>query len=281
MKIGAHVSAAGGVSNAPKNAAALGLECFQFFSRPPQSGRTPELSDDEVRRFRGACDGHGFDECFIHAPYIINLASAERRIRDNSVRLLREELERGSRLGVTGMMTHLGSARDVGQETALQSVAEGLRRILDDYDGPTRLIIENSAGAGMIIGDEFEEISDILDRIGDSRVGVCLDTAHALASGYDLRTPETVAETMERFDRTIGLGRLLVIHTNDSKIELGGHKDLHEHIGLGHIGLAGFRSILANPAFADLCLILETPVDGVADDIKTLKSIRQAVWKGK
>ncbi|HTM68758.1 MAG TPA: deoxyribonuclease IV [Candidatus Binatia bacterium] len=274
MLFGAHVSASGGVSNAPKNAAALGLECFQFFSRPPQGGRVGPLDPAEITAFLKACDEHGLEHWYIHAPYVINLASKETRIRESSIGLLRGELDRGSLLKTYAVMFHPGSASGVGEEEGMKLVIEGVKKILHGYKGTTRFLVEISAGAGMVIGDTFEEVAAILDGVDDERLGVCFDTAHAFASGYDLRTPEAVAKTMKAFDKAIGLERLEMSHCNDSKVGLGDRRDRHEHIGKGMIGLDGFRAIVGSPAFKKVNLILETNPDEVAQDLETLHRLR-------
>lgn len=274
MLFGAHVSAAGGLSNAPKNAAVLGLECFQFFSRPPQGGRVSPIAPEDATAFLKACEDHGFASYYIHAPYIINLASKETRIRESSISLLRGELDRGSILKTYGLMFHPGSASGVGEEEGLKLVIEGIKKILRGYKGTTRFLVEISAGAGMVIGDTFEEVAAILDGVEDERMGVCFDTAHAFASGYDLRTAEAVAKTMRAFDKTIGLERLEMSHCNDSKVALGERRDRHEHIGKGFIGLDGFRAIIGSKAFKDVNLILETNPDEVAQDLVTLHELR-------
>lgn len=275
MLLGAHVSASGGLFNAPKNAAELGLECFQFFSRPPQGGKVNPIAKEDALAFLRACDGHGLSSWYIHAPYVINLASKEARIRASSVEILRGELERGSLLKTAAMMFHPGSASGVGEEQGLALVVEGIKKILKGYKGTTRLLIEISAGAGMVMGDRFEEVRAMLDGVDDGRLGVCFDTAHAFASGYDLRTSAAVAATMKEFDRVVGLGSLELSHCNDSKVDLGERKDRHEHIGKGMIGAAGFDAIVRSPAFKDVNLILETPPDEVAQDLAALKRFRE------
>lgn len=274
MLFGAHVSAAGGLFNAPKNAAALGLECFQFFSRPPQGGKVGPIAKDAAQAFLDECATHGLERWYIHAPYVINLASKEERIRASSVEILRGELERGTLLKTQAMMFHPGSAAGVGEEEGLALVVDGMKKILKGYAGTTRLLIEVSAGAGMVMGDTFEEVSAMLDGVDDERVGVCFDTAHAFASGYDLRDAGTVAATMKAFDKTIGLKRLELSHCNDSKVGLGERKDRHEHLGLGYIGKDGFAAIVASKAFANVNLILETPPEEVHKDVAILKKLR-------
>ncbi|MFC1638673.1 deoxyribonuclease IV [Patescibacteria group bacterium] len=277
MKIGAHVSAAGGLHNAPQNAAEEKLECFQMFSRPPQGGPAPKLGPDEIRLFEEAMAERGFDECYVHTPYVLNLAHKEKATRRRTVGIIRTDLDRATLLGCPSIMTHLGSASGIGDEAlGRELVAEGVTAILDGYAGTARLLLEISAGAGMIIGDRFEEMAEILDRVGDERVGICFDTAHAFASGYDLRDEAAVQATLKEFDRHIGLDRLELTHINDSKVELGTRKDRHEHIGEGHIGQAGFEALMRQPAFARINWILETP-DDRSGDVKLLKKMRDQI----
>ena len=168
MRIGAHISAAGGLWNAPLNAAKLGLECFQFFSRPPQGGRISTIADDVAEKFISLCKEHDFANYYIHAPYIVNLASKEERIRNNTVEIIRGELDRGTVLKARAMMTHLGSASSIGDPVqGVKLTIEGIRRILDGYEGATQLLLEISAGAGMVIGARFEEMAEILEGVGD------------------------------------------------------------------------------------------------------------------
>ena len=275
MKFGAHVSMAGGIQNAPLNAAKLGCEVFQMFSRSPQGGPASVLTPAIVQEFRSNCEEHHLSQWVIHAPYYINFASGEARIRKSSIRIIREELERGSLIGASYVMFHPGSARDVGEAEAMKHCIDGIKKVYDGYKGTTQLLIEISAGAGMVIGDTFEELAELLTGVDHPELGICFDTAHAFASGYDLRTKKAVDETFASFDNLIGLSRLKMSHCNDSKIELGGHKDRHEHLGKGFIGKEGFEALVAYKKFqSDFLLILETEPDGVEEDLKILKKIR-------
>lgn len=276
MKLGAHVSIAGGVQNAPKNAGGIGCEIFQMFSRSPQGGPAPELTPEVVKAFREACEEYKQEAWYIHAPYYINLASGEARIRQNSVRIIREELERGSTLGATAVMTHLGSAKDMGEEQAFEVVLEGVKKIFDGYTGKAKFLVEIAAGAGMVIGDTFEELGEIVHAT-HGKAGICFDTQHAFASGYDLRTKESVAEVAKEFSEKVGFGHLLVSHCNDSMVEFESHKDRHEHIGKGKIGKEGFHALFANAHFGKINYLLETEPDGVKEDLKTLKAIRASL----
>lgn len=277
MNIGSHISAAGDLALAPERAAAEGCECFQFFSRPPQGGPAKPISPELAQRFQDACTAHGQQTSYIHAPYYINLASANPRVYHGSIEVVRQELERGSQLGVKALMIHTGSAKELGEEAGLAKAIEGIAEIMKGYKGTTRFLLEIAAGAGAIIGDRFEEIALLLDHKLTKKydIGVCFDTAHAFASGYDLRTPAGVADTFKQFEKIIGRERLTVIHANDSKVELGARKDRHDHIGQGHIGEAGFASIVAYAQKHAIDMVTETPKDGTEQaDIKLLQKLR-------
>lgn len=277
MHFGAHVSIAGGFANAPKNAADLGCEVFQFFSRSPRGGPAPAITNEGVRTFREACERHEQRAWYIHTPYYVNLASAKTTVRSATVRIIREELERGTMLGAEAIMTHLGSAKDVGEKEGTLLVLEGLRRILKGYTGTTMLLLEISAGSGLVVGDTFEELAIFLSSLRSKRVGICFDTQHAFASGYDLRTPAAVKKTFDAFDRIIGLEQLKLSHCNDSKPTLGSHVDRHDHLGKGEIGIEGFRAIVREPRLKKLNLILETPTEeGMKKDLAFLKKLRSA-----
>lgn len=279
MRFGAHVSIAGGVQEAPKNAAAIGCEVFQMFSRSPRGGPAPLLTKDVVAAFRTACEEHRQAAWYIHTPYYINLASGKATIRNASVRVIREELERGTALGATAVMTHIGSAKDMEEREAHKLVVQGLKKIMEGYKGTTQFLLEISAGAGMVIGDTFEELGELLRAVKDN-VAICFDTQHAFGSGYDLRTPQTVSTTLAAFDNAIGLEHLRASHCNDSLVPLASHKDRHEHIGKGEIGLNGFRAIFGNRHFRKIDFLLETEPGGVVDDMKLLKKLRSEVVKG-
>jgi deoxyribonuclease-4 len=274
MRYGLHVSAAGGLENAPLSAGELGLTTFQFFTRPPQGSFVRPITTEAVAKFRAACEAGGFDRYYVHAPFILNLASVEARIRDNSVAILKTELERASALGAYAVMFHPGSAASVGSdEEGERLVIEGLRAILKGYKGSARLLVEISAGAGMVVGDTFEEVGRLLAGAAHDDLGVCFDTAHAFASGYDLRTEDAVASVMKRFDKHVGFDRMPVTHLNDSKVPLGAHKDRHEHLGDGEIGLDGIRALLAHKQFGKLDMVMETEDDKWAQDLERLRAM--------
>lgn len=284
QRVGLHVSAAGGVEKAPQNAKEFGAECFQFFSRSPRGGKSLVISEAQAKLFRQRCEGYGL-ESYIHTPYYINFASKNNRIYYGSIAAVREELQRGSPLGVKYVVTHLGSAKDhfpPGQETtevppsAIKQAIQGLKKIFESTPKFTsQLLLEISAGAGAVLGDQFEELAALLGGLSRDDVHVCLDTCHLFASGYDLRTSEALNHTMDQFKKLIGLSHLKLVHINDSKKELGGRRDLHEHIGHGHIGENGFKALLQHPDFQKVNFILETKHDPlIHHDIKFLKANR-------
>ena len=277
MPIGAHVSAAGGLFNGPKNAGGIGCETFQFFSRPPQGGNVKAISEEDQKLFREEMKKQKLQSCYIHGPYVINLASEKSSTRANSVRLLREELERGSLLGVKGMMFHPGSAKEVGAEAGTKFVIEGLNKILDGYKGSCQLLIEISAGAGAVMGATFEELAAFVDGAERGKeIGICFDTQHAFGSGYDFRTPELLDAMIKKFDKIVGLKKLVASHLNDSKVEFNSHKDRHEHIGKGLIGKEAIKRFVQHPKLQHIDLLLETPLDEErTGEVKLLKK-----WRG-
>ncbi len=275
MKFGVHVSAAGGIQHVPEHAHRLGCACFQLFSRSPRGGRQP-LTDEMVKGFRQGCREFGYaaEDIVIHAPYYLNLASPDRRIQRNSVRIVREELERADALGIGFVVTHLGSAMDRPEAEGRKSAAASLAEIVRGWRGEGRLLLEFSAGAGAIIGDTFEEVGEIMAQSGED-FGICLDTCHVFASGCELRTPAAVKAMLADFDRHLGLERLKIVHANDSVFGLGSHKDRHAAIGKGEIGEAGFRALLGFPELRKVNWILETPKDSDKDDVRNLETIRR------
>ncbi len=274
MNFGAHVSISGGITNAPSRAYKLGCECFQIFSRSPQGGKSPKLDDKTVEGFLTECSKYNFYNYYIHTPYYINLASKNPQIRLDSQSIIKEEIKRGSVIGAKYVVTHLGSAKDLGEAQGLRMVIDGLKQALDTNTYQTKLLIENSAGQGYTIGGKFERLSEILDKVGNSELGVCLDTAHLFASGYDISNEGAVINIIDKFSSIVGLHRLKLLHGNDSKVGLGERKDRHEHIGKGKIGIEGFRAIVNEPRLKDIDIIIETPLEKVADDIENLKRLK-------
>lgn len=280
MKIGAHVSAAGGIFNAPVNAAKLDCETFQVFSRSPQGGPAPKLTSEVVAKFKAEMQRLKLTDFVIHAPYYINYASTTPRIRYGSISIIRDELERGTLLGASAVVTHLGSTKDAGPKLGFHKTWRGIQRVLDGYKGTTQLLLEGSAGAGDQVGGTFEQLGELLKKIESvpkykGKVNICLDTCHVFAAGYDLRTAKDVQATLKLFDAKVGLKRLKLIHANDSKFSLNDHRDRHEHIGQGAIGQTGFATLLKHPKMKHVDVIIETPWDTTYQkDLQLLKKLR-------
>ena len=275
MKFGTHVSIAGGLDKAPERAYKLGCECFQLFTRSPRGGQPSRLDDEVIDNFLTDCDKYGLENYYVHTPYFINLASKDNKVRNNSIRLIREDLERSSLLKVKSIMTHLGSSKGMEREEAVKNVAESVVKILDGYKGSSVLMLENSAGQGDTIGDTFEEVEEILRLADIDEVMVCIDTAHMFGAGYDLRDKKSLDQTIKKIEDSFGLERVMLIHGNDSKVDLGERKDRHEHIGKGKIGEEGFKAIVSDSRLKHLDIIVENPPNEVAEDIKLLKSYRK------
>src|SRR3989338_4396007 len=279
MNIGCHVSIVKGIENAPELAHKLGCEAMQIFTHSPQGGPFPEISEETARSFKENCRKFGIKNVYVHTPYFINLASKNNRIYYGSISSIRKELERASQLEAKYVMTHLGSAKDLGEEESIKKTIEGLEKIFEDYSGSAKLLIENSAGAGQIIGSDFKQIGKILETFASIKrhrmsfdTGVCLDTQHSFASGYDWRNG--FDNCIEALDKNIGLKNIKLIHSNDSLTDFNSRKDRHTHIGQGKIGLEGFEKLVAFAKENNIDMICETAYPGVIEDIKILKEMR-------
>ncbi|MEO0080638.1 MAG: deoxyribonuclease IV [candidate division WOR-3 bacterium] len=278
MRFGFHISIAGGFRNVRKRAETVGCETLQMFSRNPRGWAAAELDEADVVQFRKDMEEAELEPLFVHAPYLPNLAAAERAVAKRSVAALVEDLKRCQLLGVEFLICHVGKALGTEEERAIELVAENVNRIFEAAPNRVKLLLENTAGMGSEVGYRFEQIGTIVKKIGDKdRVGVVLDTAHAFEAGYEWRTKTGIDETLRQFDRAIGLGRLYLLHLNDSKTEFGSRVDRHWHIGQGKIGPEGFRLIVNHPLLKGLPGIMETPRTGTADDLRNLKTIRSLV----
>lgn len=277
MYFGAHVSIAGGLPNAPLNAAEIGCEVFQMFSRSPRGGWVAPLDEKIAKEFKNNCKKVNQKEWVIHAPYFIHFASANPRVKHGSISVIRQELERGTMLGASYLMTHLGTYKDLGPEKGFEILIDGIAEALKGYKGTTQLLVEISAGASNAIGSTFEEIGRIVHhpKLKKHNVGVCYDTQHGFAAGYDTRTLGTAKETLDKFDQVVGLEFLKMFHCNDSKTEFASHRDRHEHIGDGKIGLKGFKALLGDKRLSQTNFYLETEPDKVEKDLEILKKIRE------
>lgn len=273
MFFGAHVSIAGGIPNAPLNAEKIGCEVFQIFTRSPRGGAGSPCTPAIAKNFKDNCLKAGQKEWYVHTPYFVNYASGNSKIKYGSISVVREELERASMLGAKYLMTHLGSYRDLGDQKGFTQLIEGIDATLKGYTGETQFLIEISANG---IGHTFETLAEIIHhtKLKKYNIGICYDTQHGFASGYDIRTVEALSTVLKKFDQTIGLDKLKMSHCNDSKVEFNSLRDRHEHIGKGKIGKSGFEAIVNNKKLKNLNLILETEHDLIEEDLSILKKIR-------
>jgi len=275
--VGMHFSVAGKYYNAVERAHELGCNALQIFAQNPKGWRVKDLDDGEAQTFRRLVSDYGIEAVVVHTPYLINLASPDPKLAWRSRRAVKTSLERADHLGAQFVVTHIGSARGRDLDDALKTVSRGLDEVLSqEYDAP--LLLENSAGSGHIIGHTVAELARIIERCKSAdRLYVCLDTAHAFAAGYDVVAAHGLESTLDELDRLIGIDRLKVVHVNDTKVALGSHVDRHYHIGMGNIGMEGFRNIVNHPKLAHLPFILETPVDDSCDDECNLRTFRSLI----
>jgi len=260
--IGAHVSAAGGVENAPKRAHEIGAKAFALFTKNQRQWEWPPLTDENITGFKKNCEelGYSMDYVMPHDSYLINLGHPEQDQLEKSRNAFLDEMQRCEQLGIKLLNFHPGShLDDITVEECLKRNAESLNWALDKTQGVTA-VIENTAGQGTNTGYTFEHLAAIIEGVEDkSRVGVCIDTCHAFAAGYDLSTEEGYKLMMGEFEQTVGFEYLKGMHLNDSKKELGSRVDRHDNIGEGHIGMKGFELLMQDERFEDIPMILETP----------------------
>jgi deoxyribonuclease-4 len=253
------VSTAGGLSTCVPRAQALGAECMQIFLCAPQRWQHPKHSDEQVAEFGRLVGESNIGPNFAHATYLVNLAAGDPTIREKSIDNLSACLGWADRVGLAGIVVHVGSGRGQSVSEAEGQVASALEEVLA-RGGRGQVLLENSAGSGEYLGSRFSQIGSLLERLGrDSRVGLCMDTAHTFASGYDLRTDAGIQQAVDEVAEFIGIERLKLIHANDSKVGLNSFVDRHENIGKGQLGEDAFRRLLAHPALAPTAWVLEVP----------------------
>jgi deoxyribonuclease-4 len=275
-RFGAHMMTQGGLQNAFHAGREYGCEVIQLFTSSPQQWKARAVTGEVTALFVAAGRECGVPCVAAHANYLLNPASPDEAILAKSRQGLLEEVERCAALGIPAVVMHLGGAMGAPEAEALERLAESLRQVLAAADpaGPC-LLLETTAGQGTALGYTFEQLAMVLEGVdGSPRVGVCLDTCHVFAAGYDLRSAETYAAVMARFHELIGLDRLALIHANDSKRELGSRVDRHEHIGQGHLGEAAFGHLLTDPRLREVPVVLETPKKDEMDRVN-LASLRR------
>jgi deoxyribonuclease-4 len=285
--LGAHVSIAGGLPRAVDRAVATKCEAFQIFTKSTGQWRARELPVEEIALFRQRVEAHGLHPGIAHNSYLINVAAASPVLRAQSIAALGEELDRASALGLAGLVMHPGSYTTGTPERGLELIADALDQLLRARPAlQTMILLEHTAGQGSNLGHRFEHLAAIIERLnGSPKIGVCLDTCHLLAAGYDVCSLDGYESTFRDFDRVVGLDRIRAFHLNDSKRPCGSRVDRHEHIGKGCLGLEPFRRLLNDARFARLPMLLETPKletpesrrrsDADPWDVRNLRALRR------
>ncbi len=281
MKLGAHVSPSGGVGKSIDRALDIGAEAIQIFASSPRAWKFNHPKPEEVERFRKKSEESGIGPCYIHGSYLVNIGGSEDQLQ-KSIDCLVNNMSAAGEIGAEGVIFHGGSHKGKGFDAVLNQAANCLTQVLEKSPDNVWLCLENSAGMGSHIGSSFREIGRILRVVDHPNLKVCLDTEHCFAAGYNLAVPEELDKVIAEFDSEIGLDKLVAVHANDAKVELGSGVDRHENIGEGYIGISGFESILGNTAFKNVPFFLEVPgFDGNGPDkenLDRLKTIRSSIY---
>jgi deoxyribonuclease-4 len=287
LRIGAHMSVAGGVSKAVERAVVHGCEALQIFTKNASQWRGKPLDPTEIRLFRRRIEETGIKPVVSHASYLINLATTFPILREQSIAAFVDEIDRAEALGLLGVVMHPGTCTAGPDDEALRLIADAIRVAFKARPrAKTMVLLEHTAGQGRTLGHRFEHLATVVKHLrGSKRVGVCLDTCHLVASGYDITTEAGYRDTFDQFDRIVGIEQLKVFHGNDSKRPCGSRVDRHEHIGDGCIGLEPFRRLLHDPRFTGLPILIETEKTHgaekkgviVADplDVRNLETLRR------
>lgn len=274
MKIGFHVSIYGSIDQAVDRAVGLNCNTFQIFTRNPRQWKPTNLTTETAKAFIDKVKSHNMEPIFAHMPYLPNLASPKDDVYKKSVNTLTSELQRCRRLEIPYLVTHLGSHLGAGMQTGFTRLINSINQAFNITGEEVTLLLENTAGTKNSMGGNLEYIQNIIEQLAQPEsVGICFDTSHAFAAGYDLRTEDSVEATIRKIDEIIGFEKLRLVHLNDSKGDLNSRIDRHEHIGMGRIGEEGFRHLLGS-RLGSRPLILETPKDSRRNDIDNLRKVR-------
>lgn len=283
QRFGSHLSVAGGFETAFDQAVKVGCDCLQIFVKNQKQWSAKPLTDEAIRGYKRCLKATGVRPVVAHASYLINLGSPQPDLWQRSIAAVVDELERCEALGIRGLVLHPGAHMGEGIEAGIARIVAGLDEIHHRAPGvKAKVLLETTAGQGSSIGCRIEDLGAIMDRVSDAgRLGVCLDTCHLFAAGYDLRKADEYDRTVDLLRRNVGLSRIKCIHLNDSKGVCGSRIDRHEHVGCGKIGLAGFRNVILDPRLAKVPRILETPKGlnerGVEHDVVNLRKLRKIV----
>ena len=276
IAVGAHVSSSGGIFNAIGNAEEIEAEALQIFPSNNRAWRKTNHKPEAIAKFKQLREASAIGEVWFHNIYLPNLATDDADQLEKSVDSVVNALTVAHAVRAEGVVLHTGSHRGRGLDAVMEQVVETLSRILDESPGEAVLALENAAGQGGVIGGTFAELGAILKAVGSPRLHVCFDTCHAFAGGYDIADPKGIRAVVQEFDGEIGLDHLVVVHANDSKMELGSNRDRHENIGDGQIGADGLRVVMAEPAFQGKAWLLEVPgIDGDGPDLENVRRLKR------
>jgi deoxyribonuclease-4 len=278
MQVGLHVSIAGSIDKSVDNAVAMGCSAFQIFTRNPRGWAAKTLSKDDITSFKEKLAASKIDRfaTVAHMPYLPNLSSPEDDPFTKSLNSLIDEIKRCSKLGIPYLVAHLGSHKGTGDKKGIEKLVKAFTKAAKETTDDVTILLENTAGQKNSVGSDFEQLASILFQLKpEKRFGVCLDTCHAFAAGYDLRTKKDAILTLEKFGEAIGFERLKIVHLNDSKGEIGCNIDRHEHIGLGQIGEIGLTQVIKFSNSRNIPIILETPIDEKRDDLGNIKKVKE------
>lgn len=275
MRLGLHIATAGNLVTTPERARAMGAETMQIFTSNPRGWRPTHYTDEQAAAFKVACAKAGIDPVWAHMIYLVSYGTPDDEQRQKSVAAMQQTLATADQLGIRGVVTHMGSHKGLGFDQALDRITDSFTRSFSESES-SLLCMEISAGAGGNIGNTLEELGAMLEAMkGHKRMAVCIDTAHTLAAGYEIRTEDGLDSFLSDFDRIIGRDRLVVMHLNDSKVDLGAHVDRHENIGDGFLGLEAFRTIINHPKLAHVSGVMEVPgLDGNGPDQANLDRLK-------
>ena len=282
MILGAHVSAAGKIYQALDIAHDLGCDTMQIFSRSPQSWRnSSQITPEDIKEFIARRKKYKINPVFIHISYLINLASPDARLYHGSIQAYIEDMQEAEKLGADYIVTHMGSHKETSEDAGIKRLVEALNKILEKTKGSqVGILLENTSGSGSWLGYRFYHQHKIIKGIKEnSRVGLCLDTAHAYLAGYNLATKDGLQNLIDEIDEMVGTKLIKLVHLNDAAGELGSHHDRHDHIGKGHIGLSGMKRIINHPKLKNIPMILETPKSTPNSDKENLALVRKLAGK--
>lgn len=276
LRVGAHTSISGGLHRALERGAAVGCDVIQIFSRSNQQWAMRPIGDDDLAAWEQARVATGVDPVMVHGSYLVNLCGPDAALRERSYQATAAEYDRCRRLRIPHLVIHPGAHCGDGEATAIARLAALLDRLWDEQpDNPTMVLLENTAGQGSCIGHRFEHLRDVFAAVAaPRRLGVCIDTCHTLAAGYDLRTDAGWRETFAALDAAVGCDRVRAFHVNDSRTPLGSRVDRHHHLGKGTLGLDAFRNLVNDPRFAGVPMVIETPKPADRADVVNLSILR-------